>query len=184
MGIAAIPRCPQTMTCGFTTAPAAPAAVPAGAPAEQVATAATLAQYDALIGRFLRGDVTVYSGSFGARAIAPAGQAASVTPAGFQDDSALASLEVRPDGRVGRSPPLTAPAADSRTAVLVAHSLVAPLDFVLAQRSDDTAGTTWFSGIGPDSATVPQDNYLVGSCKGCLASLTRLYRHPHRRRGR
>ena len=172
MGLAPIPRCPQTLTCGFTAAPAAPAAALAGAPAEQGATASALAQYDALIGRYLRGDVTVYSGRFGARALAPAGQAASVTPAGFQEDSALASLEVHPTVAWDWSPPLATPAADSRTAVLVAHSLVAPLDFVLAQRSDDARGTTWFSGVGADSATVPQANYLVGSCKGCVASLT------------
>jgi len=172
MGLIATPQCPQTLTCGFTTAPAAPATVPLSAPAEQVATAVTLAQYDALIGRYLRGDVTVYSGRFGARAIAPGGQAASVAPAGFQDDSALVSLEARPTVAWDWSPPLATPTADSQTAVLVAHSLVAPFDFILAQRSDDTAGTTWFSGIGADSATLPQDNYLVGSCKGCVPSLT------------
>jgi hypothetical protein len=171
MGLAPIPRCPQTLTCGFTTAPAAPDVVLPSAPAEQVATALTLAQYDALIGRYLRGDVTVYSGRFGARAIAPSGQAASVTPEGFQDDSALASVESHFTEPYDWSPPIATPSAVSRTAVLVVHSLVAPFDFMLAQRSDDTPDTTWFSGVAPDSATVPQPNYLIASCTGCLSSL-------------
>jgi hypothetical protein len=171
MGLAPIPRCPQTLTCGFTTAPAAPAVVPSSAPADQVAAALTLAQYDVLIGRYLRGDVTVYSGRFGARTFSPNG-APGVTPAAFQDDAALASLELRPTVPYDWSPSLATPAAGSQTSVLVVHSLVAPFDFVLAQRSDDTSGTTCFSRVAPDSATVPQPNYLVDSCMGCLPSLT------------
>jgi hypothetical protein len=170
-GSFAIPRCPQTMTCGFTTAPVAPDPAVPGAPAEQAAPAAALAEYDALIGRFLRGDATVYSGDFDVSTL-ERGQGAFVPSGGFKSGGALASLDVRSTVPDDWWPPLATPPTDSRTAVLVVHSLIVPLDFVLAQRSDDAPGTTWLSGVRADSPTAPGPNPLIISCAGCLPSLT------------
>jgi hypothetical protein len=164
--------CPQTLTCGFTTAPAAPAPAAAGATAEQGATAAALARYDALIGRFLRGDVTVYSGDFGAFASELNPASPNPTLNEFQAGAALALLDIRPTVLADWSPTLASPAVGSMTAVLVAHSMATPLYAVVAQRSDDTPGTTWLSGVRSDSPTAPQANQLVGSCMSCVPALS------------
>jgi hypothetical protein len=173
MGISAIPRCPQTMTCGFTTAPGAPDAAVLGLPAEQYATAAALGEYDALIGRFLRGDATVYSGNFSASVLERASDSDAYRPGGgFREGAALAALDVRATAPFDWWPPIATPPAGSRTAVLVVHALDAKADLLFAQRSDDTPGTTWFSSVGTDSSAFPGPNRLITSCASCLPPLT------------
>jgi hypothetical protein len=150
---------PQPM-CSFSSPPPPPAVTVTSV--EDYATATELATYDALIGRFLRGDVTVYRGTMSAQATA-AYQAQASIPAG----PALALLDIR--GTIGGDwlPPRNAVPSGSQTAVLVVHSLPSRLYVAYAQDTEDT-GVTWSGYIRSDNpAAGLSDNVLDRSCPGC-----------------
>jgi hypothetical protein len=167
LGTCAFPLCPEAKTCGFSTAPAVPAAAAPGASAEAQATAIELAKYDALIGRFLRGDVKVYTGTVGAMTtVADTGGPTPHTATNnIADGPALAMLDVRPTAAYDWTPSLyPAPPAGSQTAVLVVHHLPTHSFLVFGQRQDLDPDVTWSGVIRRDSA----ENALTRSCMGCV----------------
>jgi hypothetical protein len=152
-------------TCSFSSPPPPPGSGPVSS-AEDFATASELAEYDSLIGRFLRGDVTIYRGTLSADG-APVYQSQTSIPAG----PALALLDIRStwDGDWYPARP-TVTASGSRTAVLLVHSLSSHA-YVSYGQDTDEPGVTWSGFIASDDpATGVTDNFLNRSCSGCAPS--------------
>jgi hypothetical protein len=166
------PGCGATLTCSFGQAPAAPGAASDSATIEQRASDAALVRYDALVGRFLRGDVTVYAGMLSAMSTSFGGSPPAPTKRdGFLDGSILALFDSRPTIAADWVPPLSSVAAGSRTSILVVHELTSLQALVFGQL-DEEPSTTWAGIILPDDpAGTIGPNPFSRSCVGCLSPL-------------
>jgi hypothetical protein len=175
LGIFVPPVCPAAMSCGFTTAPTAPADAAPGAAVETRASAAALAKYDALVGRFLRGDVKVYKGTLSALSITPVGD--NVTPpfttqAQILGGAAIALLDVRPTNDRDWYPSIAPAAAGSQTAVLVMHGIASRQYVVYGQVLDRDPDVTWTGIVRLDNPMVGYiGDQFIYSCKGCAPAL-------------
>ena len=166
----------ETGTCAFSPAPPAAALPPDTAASEQAqAEARELVALDALVGRFLRGDVLLYRGTLAAETTAtPAMVTNPPRPTGHTEVAegpALAMLERRLP-YVGDWYPAQ-PSVDLTTeiAYLLVHHLTAHRYVVFAQ-SGTPATTTWAGGLGfdDDVQVVVTNDFLDSSCMDCAPS--------------
>ncbi|HXK20569.1 MAG TPA: hypothetical protein VNG33_22315 [Polyangiaceae bacterium] len=154
--------------CSFSTAPAAPADADPSASAEAKANAAGLRTLDFVIGRYLRGEASVYSGT--AKAQDNRSALVNTEVAGPRPDSviaegpALALLQVRPAADRDWEP--QNPNPTGTTATLVIHGLPPDQHFILRQRSADP-GLTEVSLLSPVSTTAA----MATSCSDCAPDL-------------
>jgi hypothetical protein len=168
MGTAACGSSPQpSQTC--SNAPPPPAAVPVNS-AQDAATNGELAKYDVLIGRYLRGDVTVYRGTVSGQATVAVNDSAPVyqVQQSLPDEPALALLDIRATNGGDWFPPRENVPAASSTAALVVQGLPSHLYISYAQVTEDP-GVTWAGAI--QSSQPPTDNLLETSCSACASSL-------------
>lgn len=154
--------------CAFSTAPPAPPNVDSSAPQQEQANAAGLRTLDFLIGRFLRGEVTVYQGTATAHdnwsalvnSIVSGPRPDGVIPQG----PALALLQVRPATERDWDP--WNPNATGTTATLVVHGLPPDQHVIFRQHSVEPGITE----VGLLSGVATTVN-MVASCSGCVPDL-------------
>jgi hypothetical protein len=164
-------QCLEAPTCSFSNAPPAPAPGPINS-AQDFATATELAKYDSLVGRFLRGDVTVYRGTLSGQANLAVNFSAPVyqIQASIPEGAALAELDIRSTVFGDWRPPRATPPAGSLTAALLVHSLPSHL-YVSYGQDTDEPGLTWSGFIASDDPTLGvSDNLFDRSCSECAPS--------------
>ncbi len=138
---------------------------------EQRATDVALTRYDAVVGRFLRGDAKVYSGQLTAASFLSGSAGTSTRMVGFRDGNILALLDTRPTIAADWVPPLSTVAAGSNTSVLVVHDLTSRQSVVFGQL-DEAPATTWAGLVVPDEpAAAIGQNPFSAACPGCLPPL-------------
>jgi hypothetical protein len=158
-------------TCSFSNAPPPPASGPVNS-AQDFATVTELAKYDSLIGRFLRGDVTVYRGTVSAQGTQALNDSAPIysIQTSIPDGAALAMLDIRATYGGDWYPSKVTVPSGSQTAALVVHSLPSRLYLAYGQDTEEP-GLTWGDYIEPDDpAAGVTDNVLDRSCSGCAPS--------------
>jgi hypothetical protein len=136
---------------------------------EEQANAIGLKMLDTYIGRYLRGEVAIYSGT----AKAHDNRSALVNsivygprPDGvIAQGPALAVLQVRPASDSDWDPPRTNPTGT--TSVLVVHGLPPDQHYILEQHSTEP-GLTFVSLLSPVSTTAS----MVTSCQNCAPDLS------------
>jgi hypothetical protein len=159
--------------CSFAGAvPAAPAAPDPAATEQAQAEEREFVTLDAVVGRFLRGDVTVYRGTVSAEATSaninlPPPYTMSNQ---FAEGPALAMLAIRTAQPDEWAPAQTADYVAGNTATLLIHAHAADRYLVYAQVAGDPT-RTWGGGFGTDGSGGLSTNILVGSCVGCVPSL-------------
>jgi hypothetical protein len=154
--------------CGFSSAPVAPPPVDTTASQEAQANAIGMHMLDNMIGRYLRGEATIYSGTASAHdnrselvnSIVYGPRPDGVIP----DGRALGILEVRPSIDRDWDPPKQNPSGT--TSILVVHGLPPDQHYILEQHSVEP-GLTIVSLLSPVATTAN----MATSCKSCAPDL-------------
>ncbi|HVZ73824.1 MAG TPA: hypothetical protein VHJ20_15700 [Polyangia bacterium] len=160
-------QCPQTRGCSFSKAPAAPVSTTSGDDVVTRATAEGDATYDALVGRFLRGDVRLYAGE--ADVVSVRQTPIMSAPPLFTEGAALATLEVRPAHAADWAAPPATLAPDDPLSLLVIHGLAAHLYVALGQLAS-APNVTWGNLLrSDDPKTGVVTSGFAASCTGCTS---------------
>jgi hypothetical protein len=162
--------CPAALTCSFSTAPTAPAAASPDDAFETRAHAAALVKYDAIVGRFLRGNVRVYKGQLGAAAVTnvSGSNPPRTTVTGFREGPAIALLDVRPKRAEDWNSAVVSVPAGGQTAVMVVHALQTR-QYVVFGQEIESPDVTWSGFVTSDDPAVGvSSNRLSVFCRGCV----------------
>jgi hypothetical protein len=141
----------------------------AGTMLQAQADAVGSALLDELFGRFLRGDVRVYRGSFSgsSRIVSDENTPPGTTDVPISDGPAVAMLAVRPASPADWYP--RDPAPSGSAGILIIHSLAAHRYGIYMQSVNDPS-TTWVGAFGSDAPA--ETNNMDRSCVGCAPAFT------------